>query len=100
MLFGATSRLGPPFRLVEQDQSRLETEAELVPGGKGGQNHQAHLERMHVIALRPSGSAQQPSRNQTQTKQPRMDTNERELREEKHEPRTDPHETWQNDEAI
>src|SRR5258708_28423365 len=67
MLFGATSRLGPPFRLVEQDQSRLETEAELVPCGKGGQNHQSHLERMHVIALRPSGSAQQPSRNQTQT---------------------------------
>jgi hypothetical protein len=92
MLFGATSRLGPPFRLVEQDQSRLETEAELVPGGKGGQNHQAHLERMQVIALRPSGSAQQPSRNQTQTKRPRMDTNERELREEKDEPRTDPRE--------
>jgi hypothetical protein len=42
MLFGATSRLGPPFRLVEQDQSRLETEAE--PGGKGGQNHQPHLD--------------------------------------------------------
>ena len=90
MLFGATSRLGPPFRLVEQDQSRLETEAELVPGGKGGQNHQAHLERMHV--LRPSGSAGQTSRNQTQTKRPRMDTNERELREEKDEPQTDPRE--------